>query len=139
MVKIEGVEIRIKSNGEFLTEYNDPNQDPTAQEGIVVKYIEAIPEAEFSIHTTLTPEFHYHGANSVVLDLQVDNFHRERHLTGRRFSSYHRELKSRQYLCKRTGLYKEADFAFGTVVLGKNMPLALCWLGQADPTFCLSS
>ncbi|KAI9882473.1 MAG: protein kinase rio1 [Watsoniomyces obsoletus] len=118
MVKIKGIDIRVKCNGQFLTEYDDDaGQDDAAHDGPLVKYIEAIPGAKFSVLATLSSEFGYYSANSVAASFQVDNHDRQQFLVGRYPFGVSVEVSSQQYLCKQSSLYKEADLAFGTVVL----------------------
>ncbi|MCJ1363319.1 hypothetical protein MMC16_002426 [Acarospora aff. strigata] len=49
MAILDNIEIRIKSNGRFLDEYNEPDESTTHDLDTTTKYIEATPGAKFSI------------------------------------------------------------------------------------------
>lgn len=119
MAILEGVEVRVQCNGEFLTEYNDPEAESGRNECRQVKYIEAVPNATFSIRMNAKPGFNYEGANSLNVMLQLDN-NKPRYYFMRRKSSQCLAWTHQEFLCERSGQWKKSKFAFGSVEAGRN-------------------
>ncbi|KAI9882472.1 MAG: Structural maintenance of chromosomes protein 3 [Watsoniomyces obsoletus] len=117
MVNIKGIEIRVISNGQPLTEYDDPDRESATEDGPLVKYIEAIPDAKFSVQVSIGPEFQYFRSDGVSVRPCIDNLKIRNKFVGSRDRGKVLNLKSVKYHCKQSGLYKEADLAFGTAVV----------------------
>ena len=125
MAILSGFEVRIKSNGEYLTEYNDPANNAQGNRDNIVKYIEAVSGARFSVNAALTTEFRYAGAVGVVAGHKVaghkiDGLQRRWYLCSKSYGG----PKSRYSLThlvsdrKEAGRYEREKFAFGQLSTG---------------------
>lgn len=117
MAILEGLEVRIKCNGEFLQEYDDPEAEANEESSQVVKYIEAVPNAKFSIHLSVSPEFNYFAADALRLRTQFDHQKARVKWRGKR-DALVVELSKEKFLCPESGEWKCSKFCFGSVDVG---------------------
>ena len=72
MAILDNIEIRIKSNGRFLDEYNEPDESTTHDLDTTTKYIEATPGAKFSIEVLVRAGYLFHGGDCLIVDRRMD-------------------------------------------------------------------
>ncbi|KAI9885472.1 MAG: putative aminophospholipid-translocase [Watsoniomyces obsoletus] len=116
MVNVDGVEVHIKSNGVFQSEYDHVEEQQPRKNGTIVKYIEAVPGNKFSIHVELTNAFDYQGCDVVGVRLQLDNREASFRLVGKSASTKILEEEEEKYTCPKSGRNKRAKYAFGALV-----------------------
>ncbi|KAI9790606.1 MAG: hypothetical protein M1816_004938 [Peltula sp. TS41687] len=113
MAILEGIEVRVKCNGEFLAEYDEPEAVAGRNDLEVVKYVEAIPNAIFSVQLDVRPGFQYEGADALRITRQFDdNKPRYYYLP---WHQQRNEWSTEKYLCDKSQQWKLTKFAFGSV------------------------
>ena len=120
MAILSGFEVRIKSNGQYLTEYNDPASNAQDDGDEIDKYIEAVPGAQFSIEIAVTKKFGYAGADAVHAGYKIDGLKRRWYLFSNRrlgITPSH-SLRDEAFIRKETGRCERAKFAFGQLSTG---------------------
>lgn len=72
MAILSKVEVRIKSAGEPLTEYNDPDESELGDDSTTTKFIEATSGPKFSIEILLHNGYNFHGSDCVIVSRRMD-------------------------------------------------------------------
>ncbi|KAI9695580.1 MAG: hypothetical protein M1836_006420 [Candelina mexicana] len=117
MAILQGLEVTIKSGGETLTEYDNPDEEEAGTGSRkVTRYIEAVPGSRFSICVKARPEFQFYEATGVKVERWMDGhespsfkvFSTQDVTTVGGF-----EYGSESFLCAQTGSRKQRDFGFG--------------------------
>jgi len=69
---LKEVEVRIKSAGELLTEYNDPDESAPGDANTTTKFVEATSGAKFSIEVSINRGYYFNGADCVIINRCMD-------------------------------------------------------------------
>lgn len=130
MVVIDGIKVQIESGSQCLTEYDDLDAEDLYDDGRKqVKYIEAMPEATFSIHLDTQPDFKWHGATGLKVGLRFDNNKKRSYCVKRQNQArpskkqpsnrsqepMHWSFTHEKYFCTESNTVKEGSLAFGMV------------------------
>lgn len=78
MDPFEGIDVEIISNGEVLTLYNDPDDEPSRNSRVRKRYIEAVTGATFEVKVRVDHRFSLYslGKNDAVrATIQYDSTH----------------------------------------------------------------
>lgn len=72
MAILDNIEVRIKCDGEILTEYDDPDEDAPHDAETTTKFIEAKPGARFLLEVSIMPGFKFHCTDGVYVSRRMD-------------------------------------------------------------------
>lgn len=72
MAILDKVEVRIKSAGEFLTEYDNPDEGGANDGSTATKFIEAKSGAQFSIEISVKRGYHFWGGDCLLVGRHMD-------------------------------------------------------------------
>lgn len=75
MAILHKIEVRIRSDGDILTEYDDPDKDLSREAKTVTKLIKATPGAKFHFEVLLLPGYDFQGADCVYVSQYMDRLH----------------------------------------------------------------
>lgn len=121
---LDKIEVRIRSKGEILTEYDDPDEQAAEDTKTVTKFIEATPGVGFSIVVSLMRGYKFHGADYVYVRRRMDGLRCRADLIPKTASgdSVTRaitcEIESEKRFDEKTGQWKKASFSFGQIEIG---------------------
>lgn len=116
MAVLDNIEVRIKSDGKVLAEYDDPDEHTPRDPTTATKLIEATAGGTFSVEISVQRDFKFHEADCVKFDPCMDGHAwggkviANKRLAGHTLAG---RIDVAKWFDHTSGQWMEASFSFG--------------------------
>lgn len=136
MDPFEGIHVEVISNGEVLTLYNDPDDEPSHDPRVRQRYIEAVTGAMFEVRVRVDRRFNLFslGRNDAVrVSIHYDSTHKygknlliDPLLHNSRSGGLSHSFTHIYNFCSKTGQWKAGATTFGALVTSEPKFESVC-------------